>query len=177
MTFLREKAAARDHVSLHAGRAACVRVSAHPGARRKHPLEPRPGPRAADLRDAARTSDALDGAIDIWCAGPKGFRRSIASRRSARAGGSTGSTTADGPQAARSRSMRPRPMRARPIWAAFKHDVPVYFYWHAVHWRHNSQKQGEPRPERLGRTASRSTTGVSRTSRSTIRGTSTATAC
>jgi hypothetical protein len=29
------------------------------------------------------------------------------------------------------------------IWAAFKHDVPVYFYWHAVHWRHNSQKQGE----------------------------------
>ena len=29
------------------------------------------------------------------------------------------------------------------IWAAFKHDVRVYFYWHAVHWRHNSQKQGE----------------------------------
>jgi hypothetical protein len=21
--------------------------------------------------------------------------------------------------------------------------VPVYFYWHADHWRHNSQKQGE----------------------------------
>jgi hypothetical protein len=29
------------------------------------------------------------------------------------------------------------------IWAAFKHDVRVYFYWHSVHWRHNSQKQGE----------------------------------
>ena len=29
------------------------------------------------------------------------------------------------------------------IWAAFKHDVSVYFYWHAVHWHHNSQKQGE----------------------------------
>ena len=29
------------------------------------------------------------------------------------------------------------------IWAAFKHDVGVYFYWHAVHWRHNSQKQGD----------------------------------
>ena len=28
-------------------------------------------------------------------------------------------------------------------WAAFKHDVDVYFFWHAVHWRHNSQKQGE----------------------------------
>ena len=29
------------------------------------------------------------------------------------------------------------------IWAAFKHDVRVYFYWHSVHWRHNTQKQGE----------------------------------
>ena len=29
------------------------------------------------------------------------------------------------------------------IWAAFKHDVRVYFYWHSVHWRHNSQKDGE----------------------------------
>jgi hypothetical protein len=29
------------------------------------------------------------------------------------------------------------------IWAAFKHDVRVYFYWYAVHWRHNSQKVGE----------------------------------
>ena len=28
-------------------------------------------------------------------------------------------------------------------WAAFKHDADTYFYWHGVHWRHNSQKQGE----------------------------------
>ena len=28
-------------------------------------------------------------------------------------------------------------------WAAFKHDVDLYFYWHGVHWRHNGQKQGE----------------------------------
>src|SRR5205814_4550296 len=28
-------------------------------------------------------------------------------------------------------------------WAAFKHDVDVYFYWHGVHWEHNRQKQGE----------------------------------
>jgi hypothetical protein len=28
-------------------------------------------------------------------------------------------------------------------WAAFKHGIDVYFYWHGVHWRHNSQKQGE----------------------------------
>jgi hypothetical protein len=28
-------------------------------------------------------------------------------------------------------------------WAAFKHDIGLYFYWHANHWRHNRQKQGE----------------------------------
>jgi len=28
-------------------------------------------------------------------------------------------------------------------WAAFKHDIDVYFYWHGVHWQHNRQKQGE----------------------------------
>ncbi|MFB6719808.1 glycoside hydrolase domain-containing protein [Kribbella sp. NPDC056345] len=25
------------------------------------------------------------------------------------------------------------------LWAAFKHDVPTYFYWHTNHWRHNRQ--------------------------------------
>ena len=28
-------------------------------------------------------------------------------------------------------------------WAAFKHDIDVYFFWHGVHWQHNRQKQGE----------------------------------
>jgi len=28
-------------------------------------------------------------------------------------------------------------------WACFKHGVDVYFQWHSVHWKHNSQKQGE----------------------------------
>jgi len=28
-------------------------------------------------------------------------------------------------------------------WAAFKHDIDLYFFWHGDHWRHNSQKQGE----------------------------------
>ena len=26
-------------------------------------------------------------------------------------------------------------------WAAFKHGANGYFYWHGVHWRHNSQKK------------------------------------
>ena len=34
-------------------------------------------------------------------------------------------------------------MPAPIAWAAFKHDVDLYFYWHGVHWRHNRQKQGE----------------------------------
>jgi len=25
------------------------------------------------------------------------------------------------------------------IWACFKHSIPVYFHWHADHWRHNGQ--------------------------------------
>ncbi|MFI5732567.1 glycoside hydrolase domain-containing protein [Kribbella sp. NPDC051587] len=25
------------------------------------------------------------------------------------------------------------------LWAAFKHDVSTYFYWHTNHWRHNRQ--------------------------------------
>ncbi|HEY6549034.1 MAG TPA: hypothetical protein VI589_14055, partial [Vicinamibacteria bacterium] len=28
-------------------------------------------------------------------------------------------------------------------WAAFKHDIDLYFFWHGVHWQHNGQKQGE----------------------------------
>ena len=28
-------------------------------------------------------------------------------------------------------------------WAAFKHGIDLYFYWHIDHWRHNRQKQGE----------------------------------
>ena len=28
-------------------------------------------------------------------------------------------------------------------WAAFKHDVDLYFFWHGVHWQHNRQNQGE----------------------------------
>ncbi len=30
-------------------------------------------------------------------------------------------------------------------WAAFKHHLDGYFFWHGVHWQHNSQKQGERR--------------------------------
>ena len=35
-------------------------------------------------------------------------------------------------------------------WAAFKHGIDLYFYWHGDHWRHNSQKQGERRQDVWG---------------------------
>jgi hypothetical protein len=86
--------------------------------------------------------EALDPAIDIWASGPRGFRLDRVASERARGrdywfynGGrpAGGAITIDAPAT---------DARAT-IWAAFKHDVRVYFYWYAVHWRHNSQKQGE----------------------------------
>jgi hypothetical protein len=83
--------------------------------------------------------DGLAGSIDIWCSGPRGFRldRVAAERAAGRQywfynGGrpAAGAIVIDAPAT---------DARAT-IWAAFKHEVGVYFYWHAVHWRHNSQK-------------------------------------
>jgi hypothetical protein len=102
-----------------------------------------PGPgRALPIFVTSAYVDALAPAIDIWCSGPKGFRLDrVATERargreywfynSGRPAG--GAMTIDAPAT---------DARAT-IWAAFKHDVRVYFYWHAVHWRHNSQKRGE----------------------------------
>ncbi|HEY8560340.1 MAG TPA: glycoside hydrolase domain-containing protein [Pyrinomonadaceae bacterium] len=84
----------------------------------------------------------LDGAIDIWDSGPEGFdiERAAAERAKGRRhwiynGGrpAGGAITIDSPAT---------DARAT-VWACFKHDVDVYFYWHGVHWQHNRQKQGE----------------------------------
>ncbi len=86
--------------------------------------------------------EPLDAAIDIWCSGPKGFKLDRVASERARGreywfynGGrpAGGAITIDAPAT---------DARAT-IWAAFKHDVRLYFYWHSVHWRHNSQKDGE----------------------------------
>jgi hypothetical protein len=102
-----------------------------------------PGPgHALPIFVTSKYAEALDGAIDIWCSGPKGFQLDIVARERARGrefwfynGGrpAGGAITIDAPAT---------DARAT-IWAAFKHGVRVYFYWHSVHWRHNSQKQGE----------------------------------
>ena len=86
--------------------------------------------------------EPLDAAIDIWCSGPKGFTLDRVASERARGreywfynGGrpAGGAITIDAPAT---------DARAT-IWAAFKHDVRVYFYWHSVHWRHNAQMEGE----------------------------------
>lgn len=102
-----------------------------------------PGPgRTLPIFVTSRYVDALDSAIDIWASGPKGFLldRVASERKRGRDywfynGGrpAGGAITIDAPAT---------DARAT-IWAAFKHDVRVYFYWHSVHWRHNSQKVGE----------------------------------
>ena len=102
-----------------------------------------PGPgRSLPVFVTSKYVEALDGSIDIWCSGPKGFDIDRAARERTLGheywfynGGrpAGGAITIDAPAT---------DARAT-IWAAFKHDVRVYFYWNAVHWHHNSQKQGE----------------------------------
>ncbi|NWG14600.1 MAG: DUF4091 domain-containing protein [Acidobacteria bacterium] len=85
----------------------------------------------------------LDGAIDIWCSPPSGFN--IARVLEERARGRkywiyNGGRPAAPAIVIDSPATDPRAT----IWACFKHEIDVYFYWHSVHWRHNSQmKQGD----------------------------------
>jgi hypothetical protein len=102
-----------------------------------------PGPgRTLPIFVTSTYVEPLDASIDIWCSGPKGFNLDRVAAERARGreywfynGGrpAGGAITIDAPAT---------DARAT-IWAAFKHDVRVYFYWHSVHWRHNSQMQGE----------------------------------
>jgi len=104
-----------------------------------------PGPgRALPIFVTHSYTEGLDGAIDIWDAAPGHFdvSRAAAERAKGRrywfyngARPWVGALIIDGPATDARASM----------WAAFKHDVEVYFFWHAVHWRHNTQKPGERR--------------------------------
>jgi hypothetical protein len=86
----------------------------------------------------------LDEAIDIWCAGPQWFDTERAAKERARGreywtyngGRPNGPAIVIDAPATEARAM---------AWAAFKHDVGAYFFWHGVHWQHNRQKQGERR--------------------------------
>jgi hypothetical protein len=102
-----------------------------------------PGPGRALPTMVTRDYDQeLDGAIDIWNAGGLHYDIRVAETQRARGrrywtynGGrpAVGATLIDTP------ATDPRVIP----WACFKHGIEVYFQWHGVHWRHNSQKQGE----------------------------------
>jgi hypothetical protein len=84
----------------------------------------------------------LDESIDIWCAGPQWLDLDRARKERAKGrsywtyngGRPNGPAIVIDAPATEARAM---------AWAAFKHDIDVYFVWHGVHWQHNSQKQGE----------------------------------
>jgi hypothetical protein len=84
----------------------------------------------------------LDGAIDVWSAEASSFDPARAAAERARGHGygfyngerpQTGALIIDAP------ATDPRTIG----WAAFKHGVGTYLYWHSDHWRHNAQKVGE----------------------------------
>ena len=102
-----------------------------------------PGPGAKlPLFLTKRIIPEFQGLVDIWSIPPQAF--DIAAAAAERAQGRRVSFYNGG------RPQGPTPVidapaaEARAVaWAAFKHDVDLYFYWHGVHWQHNRQKQGE----------------------------------
>ncbi len=82
------------------------------------------------------------GLVDIWSIPPQAF--DIAAAAAERARGRRVSFYNGGrPQGPTPVIDAPAPEARAVAWAAFKHDVDLYFYWHGVHWQHNRQKQGE----------------------------------
>jgi hypothetical protein len=78
-------------------------------------------------------------AIDIWCAGPQ--RYDIDRAREEREAGKSYWFYNGGRPGGPAIVIDSPATDARVLgWAAFKHGVDGYFYWHGVHWRHNSQK-------------------------------------
>jgi hypothetical protein len=84
----------------------------------------------------------LAGEIDIWCVPPQEY--DVAKAAAERAQGRRVWFYNGGRPQGPSPVIDAPATEARAVgWAAFKHDADTYFYWHGVHWRHNSQKQGE----------------------------------
>ena len=100
-----------------------------------------PGPgRRLPVFVTKRYDAALDGAIDVWCSPPSGY--DIARALDERSRGRdywvyNGGRPAGPAIVIDSPATDPRVVP----WACFKHGIEVYFYWHGVHWRHNSQKR------------------------------------
>jgi hypothetical protein len=82
--------------------------------------------------------------IDIWAAGPQHYE--IERANSERAAGREYWFYNGGRPAGPAIIIDSPATDARVVgWAAFKHRADGYFYWHAVHWRHNNQKKSGDR--------------------------------
>jgi len=101
---------------------------------------PGPGRRLRTMVTRHYTPE-IEAAIDIWNSPPQGY--DIARARQQREKGREtwvynggrpwgGAVVIDAP-ATDARAL---------VWGCFKHEIPLYFYWHANHWRHNPQKVG-----------------------------------
>lgn len=84
----------------------------------------------------------LEGAIDIWCVPPQAYDIAAADAERKR-GRRVWFYNGGRPQGPTLLIDAPATDARVVAWAAFKHDVDVYFFWHGVHWQHNGQKQGE----------------------------------
>jgi hypothetical protein len=102
-----------------------------------------PGPgRRLPIFVTSSWQEGLDPAIDFWCAGPQHVDLARVAQERARGRNYCFYNGA--------RPHGPTPVIDAPAtdaraiaWAAFKHEIDLYFYWHGVHWQHNRQKQGE----------------------------------
>ena len=84
----------------------------------------------------------LEGAIDIWCVPPQAYDIAAADAQRKK-GRRVWFYNGGRPQGPTLLIDAPATDARVVAWAAFKHDVDVYFFWHGVHWQHNRQKQGE----------------------------------
>lgn len=84
----------------------------------------------------------LAGLVDTWCMPPQGVNLEAA--RAERAAGRALCVYNGGRPQGPALTIDAPATEARVVaWSAFKHDIGLYFYWHATHWQHNAQKQGE----------------------------------
>ena len=84
----------------------------------------------------------FQGLVDIWSIPPQAF--DIKAAAAERAAGRRVSFYNGGRPNGPTLVIDAPATEARVVgWAAFKHDVALYFFWHGDHWQHNRQKQGE----------------------------------
>jgi hypothetical protein len=104
-----------------------------------------PGPgRALPTLVTRHIEPALSGAIDIWVSPPQSLdlAAAAAEQRAGRKVWFYNHGRPNGPALV----IDAPPTDGRVVgWAAFKHHLDGYFFWHGDHWQHNSQKQGERR--------------------------------